>query len=161
MIELPPIALVLVNTLAWLALHLLIPWAYSRVALASFDPWRGWWRSQSWERGGDFWDRLVRVRSWKRRAPDGAALFDKGFRKQRLQSRDDPVYLLDFARETCRAELTHWTVAASSLLFFVWNPAWVGALMVAYGLLANLPFILIQRTNRPFVLRLAASGSES
>ncbi len=53
-----------------------------------------------------------------------------------------------FVRETRRAELAHWWALACGLLFVLWNPPLAAALLVAYGVAANLPFILIQRYNR-------------
>ena len=60
-------------------------------------------------------------------------------------------------QETCVAEAVH---TASSLLglicLWLW-PGWGGAIVLAvWVLLANLPFILIQRYNRPRLMRLAA-----
>ena len=60
-------------------------------------------------------------------------------------------------QETCRAEVVH---GASCLLglacLWLW-PGWGGAAVVlVWVLLANLPFILIQRYNRPRLVRLAA-----
>ena len=68
-----------------------------------------------------------------------------------------------FVRETRRAELGHWWALACSPLFVLWNPPLAAALLVAYGVLANLPFILIQRYNRlrtqSVLARLARRGS--
>lgn len=41
-----------------------------------------------------------------------------------------------------------------AFLFFIWNPLWAGFIMIAYAILANLPFILTQRYNRPRLQRL-------
>ena len=51
-------------------------------------------------------------------------------------------------RETRRAELGHWWAMACSPLFLLWNPPLPSALLVAYGVGVNLPFIAIQRYNR-------------
>ena len=65
----------------------------------------------------------------------------------------DPEYLRRFLSETCRAELSHWIAVVIGLNFFIWNPWYVGLIMLVYGLATNLPFILVQRYNR---LRLRA-----
>ena len=71
--------------------------------------------------------------------------------------------LRTFVRETRRAELTHWWAMACAPLFVLWNPPVAAALLVAYGVLVNLPFVLIQRYNRfrtvPLVERLERRGS--
>ena len=53
-----------------------------------------------------------------------------------------------FARETRRAELAHWWAMCCGLLFVLWNPPLAAALLIGYGVVANLPFIVIQRYNR-------------
>jgi glycosyl-4,4'-diaponeurosporenoate acyltransferase len=53
-----------------------------------------------------------------------------------------------FVRETRRAELAHWWAMCCGLLFVLWNPPLAAALLIAYGVVANLPFIVIQRYNR-------------
>ncbi len=52
----------------------------------------------------------------------------------------------------------HWAVFAAAFLFFAWNPPWAGAVMVFYGLAANLPCIIALRYNRIRLLRIAARG---
>ena len=59
--------------------------------------------------------------------------------------------------ETCRAELVHGASCLLGLAFLWLWPGWGGAIVLAvWVLLANLPFILIQRYNRPRLMHLAA-----
>lgn len=60
----------------------------------------------------------------------------------------------DMIQETCVAELTHLLLcAAGILLFWIW-PGAGGCIMFALDIVfGNLPFILIQRYNRPRLLR--------
>ncbi len=57
-----------------------------------------------------------------------------------------PMYLLTFAAETCRAELTHWTTIFMAPFFFLWNKPAVGWIMIIYALCENLPLIIAQRS---------------
>ena len=60
-------------------------------------------------------------------------------------------------QETCRAELVHEASCLLGLAFLWLWPGWGGAIVLAvWVLLANLPFILIPRYNRPRLMRLAA-----
>ena len=59
-----------------------------------------------------------------------------------------------FLQETCRAELTHWVILLFGPFFFLWNPLWVGFLMIAYAIIENLPLVMAQRYNRIRLLRL-------
>ena len=79
--------------------------------------------------------------------PDGGGLFKGGFPKKNLES-SDPKYLKIFLYETKRAELTHWLTILPAPIFFLWNMWWVGIIMIAYALIANIPCILLQRYNR-------------
>jgi glycosyl-4,4'-diaponeurosporenoate acyltransferase len=56
-----------------------------------------------------------------------------------------------------RTSLTHWAIAALGPVFFLWNPWWLALALLGYGLVANVPCLLVQRYNRA---RLEASSSE-
>ena len=139
------------NVLAWPAIHLAVSAWITRWPAERFDPQAPLYRGRRWEAEGRLYERFFRVRSWKGMLPDGAALFRGGLRKSNLVRRD-PADLERFARETCRGELVHWITLAFAPLFILWNPAWAVAVMMAYGILANVPCIVTQRHNR---LRLA------
>ena len=155
--ELPAGWAVLLNAAAWLAIHFGVSWFSNRLPLSWFDP-DGWlYRTRRWERGGRIYERVFRIRAWKRHLPDGAAAFRTGFRKRRMTGRS-PQYCRTFVRETCRAELYHWLVFALVPLFFAWNPWRVAWPMVPYALAVNLPCIVAQRYNRPRLAALARRG---
>jgi glycosyl-4,4'-diaponeurosporenoate acyltransferase len=157
LVQLSPGVTVLVDVVAWLVVHLSVAWAVTQLDAGRFDP-RAWlFRERALERGGQLYQRLFRIEAWKRLLPDGARLFRRGFRKKHLGARG-PAYLARFRVETCRSELAHWVVVACAPLFFLWNSPGVGAIMIAYALLANLPCILTQRYNRCRLARILAAG---
>ncbi|WP_431522033.1 hypothetical protein [Guptibacillus hwajinpoensis] len=78
--------------------------------------------------------------------PDGG-VFKGGFCKKELKKLTS-IYIRKFIIETRRAEVTHWMLIPPSILFFLWNPSYIGWIMVGYALLINIPFIIIQRYNR-------------
>jgi glycosyl-4,4'-diaponeurosporenoate acyltransferase len=47
-----------------------------------------------------------------------------------------------------------------SPLFFLWNPLWVGFLMILYALTENLPMIMAQRYNRYRLRRVLKGRNE-
>lgn len=153
-IQLPVLWLIAVNVLAWLFIHMGVAWLGTQLPYTWFRADSFACRIRAWERRSRVYERVFGIRSWKDRLPDGAALFRGGFRKRSFNARD-PEYIERFIRETCRGEVVHWVVMASALLFFLWNPWWAGLIMVAYGIIANLPCILAQRYNRARLLRLA------
>jgi len=147
-IRLPTLWTILLDIAAWFVIHMGVVLAMVSLPAERFDP-RGWaFRPRAWERGGRLYERLFRVRAWKEMLPDGADLLRwRSFRKRHFEQKTRD-YLERFARETCRAESTHFLTMVWAPLFFLWNPVWVGWLMVAYALAENLPLILVQRYNR-------------
>lgn len=153
LVHLPVFWTVLLDILAWLAIHLGGALAMARLPAERFDPRAGLFRPRGFEAAGGIHERLFRIRAWKKRLPDGAPLLGRyGFPKQRLEG-TSPAYFLAFARETCRAELTHWVIPLFAPLFFLWNRPAVGVFMIVYALAENLPFIIAQRYNRVRLLR--------
>jgi glycosyl-4,4'-diaponeurosporenoate acyltransferase len=147
-LELPVFWTILLNAGVWLCIHLGVSYMSSRLPLSLFNE-AGWlYRTRGWEKEGRTYQALFRIRRWKGLLPDGAAVFQAGFRKKRLASRT-PEYLHAFLKETCRAELCHWLVFALVPTFFLWNPWYVAVPMIPYAVATNMPCILAQRFNRP------------
>jgi glycosyl-4,4'-diaponeurosporenoate acyltransferase len=138
---------ILVDVVAWGAFHALTGWAAHR--LPDRRLLRDGWllRQRSFEDHGRWYRRRLRIHCWKDALPEAGDLFAGGMSKRELPSYDE-AGLERFARETRRAELTHWWAMWCGPLFVLWNPPLAAALLVAYGVLVNLPFIWIQRYNR-------------
>ena len=108
----------------------------------------GWLlRARSFEDHGRWYRRRWRINRWKDRLPEAGALFPGGVSKSQLPEAGEGGLAL-FVRETRRAELTHWWAMACGPLFALWNGPAPTILLVAYGVLVNVPFIAIQRYNR-------------
>jgi glycosyl-4,4'-diaponeurosporenoate acyltransferase len=138
---------ILLNIAIWLIIHMGVSYLMTHIPLSSFDT--GFWlyKQRKWEKNSKIYVRIFGLKKWKKRLPDGAALFKKGFQKKHLKGIDD-IYLDNFIRETCRAEITHWIMFLLSPVFFIWNIWWAGIVMIMYAILVNLPCIIIQRYNR-------------
>lgn len=143
----PVWATIAVDVVAWGVFHAGTGYAAHRLddRRLSRDGWL--LRPRRFEDGGRVYRRTLRVHRWKDRVPEAGALFDGGISKRELPARD-VAGLTTFVRETRRAELAHWWAMACAPLFVLWNPLLASALLVAYGVLVNLPFIVIQRYNR-------------
>jgi glycosyl-4,4'-diaponeurosporenoate acyltransferase len=151
LIELAPLPNVLVDVGAWAAVHAGTGYAVHRLPIRWLDHDGGLLRIRGFENGGRIYERLG-IRRWKDRLPEAGAVFAGGVSKRSLPSVADGG-LERFAAETRRAELGHWLAMAAGPLFVVWNPLPIAAVMVAYGVIANAPFIAIQRYNRARVSR--------
>ena len=143
----PPWLTVVVDVLAWGVFHAATGYAAHRLDDRRLDHDGPLLRQRRFEAGGRWYRRRLRINRWKDRLPEAGALFDGGISKRELPARDLEG-LRTFVRETRRAELTHWWAMACAPLFVLWNPPVAAALLVAYGVLVNLPFVLIQRYNR-------------
>lgn len=157
-IDLPTFWTVLLDIAAWFIIHMGVVAVMVSLPVDLFDPDSGWFRPRGWERGGRLYDRLFRIRAWKDMLPDGADILRwRSFRKKHFEN-TTLDYLELFARETCRAELTHLATMVWAPFFFLWNPVWVGWLMIVYALGENIPLILAQRYNRARLQKVVARG---
>jgi glycosyl-4,4'-diaponeurosporenoate acyltransferase len=143
------------DIVAWICFHLGIGYWSSRLPLSRFDPQNPFYLTQKWERGGEIYQKIFHVRSWKKIIPSGAALYRNAFRLKSL-----PTYKLGYLetwlKESCRAEFCHWVMILPGFLFFIWNSVEVGWWMVAYAVANNLVPIVMQRYNRPRMRKMLA-----
>lgn len=147
LVELSDGLAVLVSSIAWLLIGLASGFAWSRVSLQrlSRDGWLT--RPRRWEQDGRWYQRNLRIQRWKDRLPEKGDLFRDGFSKRHLTDRSD-AHLERFRAETRRAELVHWCNLGAGPAFLLWCPPLLGGAMVAFGVVAHLPFIVVQRYNR-------------
>ncbi len=143
---------IVLDCVAWALIQPGIAYLSMRFPRAWLDHERWLYQPRPWERDGDLYQDLFRVRSWKRRLPSGGTLFE-GFSMTELRSRNRD-HLETWVTETCRAELCHWVAILPALLFFLWNPPWLGLVMVVYAVAFNAVPIIAQRHNRPRLLAL-------
>jgi glycosyl-4,4'-diaponeurosporenoate acyltransferase len=136
-----------VDVLAWGVIHAATGYAAHRLdgSRLSRDGWL--LRPRRFEAAGRWYRHRLRIHRWKDSLPEAGALFRGGVSKRQLPAHD-VAGLRVFARETRRAELAHWWAMCGGLLFVLWNPPLASGLLVGYGVVANLPFIVIQRYNR-------------
>lgn len=114
--------------------------------------YRRWpFREKKWEDGGNVYQRLFKVKVWKHQLPELSDFFSKSFSKKKIEPRNQ-AYLEKYVAESCRAEMAHWSIILLAFISVVANDCVVSMLMVAIAL--NMPFIVIQRYNRPRIMRL-------
>jgi glycosyl-4,4'-diaponeurosporenoate acyltransferase len=143
----PEAVTIAVDVVAWGAFHSLTGYAAHRLDAdrLSRDGWL--LRPRPFETGGRWYRRRLQVHRWKDNLPEAGGLFRGGMSKRHLPGRDVASLQL-FVRETRRAELAHWWAMWCGPIFVLWNPPLAAGLLVAYGVLVNLPFVVIQRYNR-------------
>ncbi len=140
------------GSVMWAVVSLAAGYLAHRAPVARFSHDNAITRLRPFEVDGRFYERVTRVRRWKRYLPEGGDFYAGGFNKRHLRGTTDD-HLQRFVAETRRAEMTHWWVMCFGPLFWVWSPFVMGSMMVAFGVLANLPCIIAQRYNRARLLR--------
>ncbi len=118
-----------------------------------FDPDRHPYRAARLEREGRVYER-VGVHRWKARVPDMSRLLPALIPSKRPPERPDLPTVERMLRETCVAEWTHGVLAFIGLAGILFGGGPVRRVLGGLYTLGNLPFILIQRYNRPRLLRL-------
>ena len=100
--------------------------------------------------------RVLGVKGWQSKVPDMSRIFPALMPAKKLTA-DTFADLPRMIQETCVAEMIHFLLSLSGLACLV---IWPGAggiiLTTVYILLGNLPFIIIQRYNRPRLQKLLA-----
>ena len=142
-----------VDVVAWAGVGVGAGYLAHRLPLSRLER-DGWLtRLRPFERDGRVYERRLRIKRWKARLPEMGAFFAGGFSKRRLAGAG-PDDLARFVAETRRAELTHWWVLAAGPVFLLWNPWWLGLVMLVYAVVANVPCLVVQRYNRARLTRL-------
>lgn len=122
-----------------------------------FDASRFPYRAYAFERNGRFYEALG-IRKWKNVLPDKSRIAPGTYRKAIRGSaqQHSAAHMERLLQETCVAECVHWALLVISpiLLFTMESPA-AYIMTPLYGL-SNLPYIMIQRYNRPRLAVLSA-----
>ncbi len=137
--------------IGWPIFQLIFAFIINRMSDKYFQPENFWLRSRSWE--FSFYRKILKIQKWKHKLPDGASAYKSGFRKKNIESYQTD-YLYKFIIETGRAEIMHWLEILPFFIFGLWSPTYVIWIMLAYGLIVNLPCIITQRYNRPRLVRI-------
>ena len=112
-----------------------------------FDYRRFPYRPLGFELSGKLYRRL-KVQWWKDRAPDMSKIV-RGVFKKKLNMKWDHAYIEELVRETCVAEFVHYMLMLASPVFLFLLDGWEGVAAMAAYAVCNLPFVIIQRYNRP------------
>jgi len=108
---------------------------------------------RSWENGGRIYRRLG-IRRWKDKMPDMSRILPDMFPKK-LTEAGSTEMVRRLIKETCVAEFIH---NCLSILFFI--GIWLlndcsaeGVFLGFFAVICNLPYVVIQRYNRPMLVR--------
>ena len=91
------------------------------------------YRAAEWEKGGKVYEKLG-IKRWKDFLPDMSRIMpDMVKKKMTKQSREQGF----------------WLIVLSLGIFSFWRGGWAVVFWLVYNILGNVPFMIIQRYNRP------------
>ncbi len=109
-------------------------------------------REKSFERGGKLYTEC-HINEWKGKLPD-MSKYVKGLLEKKISGNEDEEGLWMLVQETCVAETAHYILILLSVgMIIIANDA-VGFLCALAYALGNVPYIMIQRYNRPRLLKM-------
>lgn len=108
-------------------------------------------KTYKWEDGGKIYEKL-NIRKWKGEILDMSKIMTIILpKKEPLSATAKDVKIL--VAETCVAEFVHWILCVISVgHWWIWKKSIEGIVMWILCVLGNLPFILVQRYNRPHLI---------
>lgn len=115
--------------------------------------------SFKFEKNGKIYDK-IKIKKWKTKLPDASCVLYKIMPKKRIETKSiKKIEIL--VKESCIAEATHVIVGVLSwLCIYIWKKR-NGFLVALLFNILNLPFILIQRYNRPRLKKVLKINSMS
>lgn len=117
-----------------------------------FSPDSALFAERKWEDGGRIYNKL-RVGKWKGRLPD-MSKYIKGMIAKRLHGRETADDIGRLISETCVAEAAHLALMVLALgMIVIWRGVGGVICCVCYAA-GNVPYIIIQRYNRPRLRRM-------
>lgn len=115
-------------------------------------------RPFGWEKGGRVYEKLG-IRKWQNLVPDMSRILP-GMMPAKQLVKHDLADLPLMLQETCVAEFTHLFLALAGFVCpLIWK-GWVSRVLAILYFVGNLPYILIQRYNRPRLRRLLRHQEE-
>ena len=119
-----------------------------------FDPEKKPYAPWKIENGGRLY-KTLKVHKWKDKVPDMSRISPKMVKKRISFSSASSEAIEKIVTETCVAEMIHDAlILCAPGLYLIW-PDPIGAVIAVIYALSNIPFIIIQRFNRPTLLLLS------
>lgn len=142
---------VLIDAAVWVACGLVVGVTFAR------RDWRqlstpGFFTTLRRFESDHFYERRLFVRRWKELLPEAGTWFG-GISKRRLPRRADGA-LQRFAAESLRAERVHWTLLGVLPVVILWSRGWLMVANMVFGLIINVPCIVVARYNRMRLARI-------
>lgn len=111
--------------------------------------YKNWiYKERKWEKRGKFYQDVFKVKKWKDHLPELADFIKSVFPKKFIKGFKGE-FISRYLTESCKAEFTHWCIIFSTVFFLIHDDISTFFYMLLIAMILNLPFIIIQRYNRP------------
>ncbi len=145
--NLKPLNVIFINLILMILWHLIILFLCRILPDSFFNPNKFLYRKYNWEKNGNFYVKKLKIKKWKDKLPQYVA--KDGFSKRNLNSiNPNDSYINTFIMETCRAEWNHFMCSMYAIISFAINTFSYALIFSVIPIVANLPFLIIQRYNR-------------
>lgn len=125
----------------------------------TFDYRKNIYKSKKFENNGKFYVKYLKIKKWKDKLPQYVS--KNGFSKKNINFKQvgDKKYFEKFLIETCRAEWNHLVCCMYAIISVLINKFPFSMIFSIIPVMANLPFLVIQRYNRIRFLNLNSKKS--
>lgn len=125
----------------------------------TFDYRKNIYKSKKFENNGKFYVKYLKIKKWKDKLPQYVS--KNGFSKRNINLKQvgDKKYFEKFLIETCRAEWNHLVCCMYAVISVLINKFPFSMIFSIIPVMANLPFLVIQRYNRIRFLNLNSKKS--
>ncbi len=119
-----------------------------------FDYNKAPYKPYKWEIGTTLYEK-IKISKWKDKLPDISLIFKSLLPKKISEIHISAEDVKKLIAETCVAEISHVVLLILSVrILFMWQGSGGFWFFIIYGILGNIPFILVQRYNRPRLIKL-------
>ena len=119
-----------------------------------FHPEKFPYVARKWEKQGKIYNKTY-VYKWKDLLPDMSKISRRMVKKSISPAQFTPEHVARLVQETCVAEMVHLILMLLSPIIYWINPTGLGAAIAIVYALSHVPFIIIQRYNRPTLVTLS------
>lgn len=139
--------------LYWFIVQMIIAQLGTHISYKFLEKDNKYFRSWNFEQEGQLWQQLVKVQNWKNHLPDGQNLNPNISSKATFDLSKNMNDIQQFILETRRAEIVH-MMSIFPIIAFYKSSKSVKIINFAYVVIANVPCVIVQRYNRPKLIRI-------
>lgn len=138
---------IFVNIIIYFLVSVLCIFLTSKLPMGKQILSKWFFKEMVWEDGGAIYQRLFKIRNWKKIIVDSSDLISTIFSRKAISSLEKDN-LHGYLIKSCRSELTHWFSILASFLFVLWCSFPQAATIILIAFIINLPFVIVQRYKR-------------